>query len=248
MLIPSAINPIYFFKIDEPVFWQQNFYEVDRGNYVRNFKQGIVFRIYFQADGVATAAIKRCSDGSTALALPAPVNITGNYYYVDVAALALALKQKYYFTITKGAEVVYSEQFQLRPVTSFTVRTQPVVAYSNKRLYQGIQPNTEISTYWPIQFWQTKNPQQFEDIEILPGEFTRLRNELNNETMMETDYLPPYMHRSIQLSLAMDVIKIQSVEQIQRSEYAYDFTNRHYQLSKGKVTLTERKSIVRNVI
>jgi len=407
-LIPSAINPVYLFKTDEPAYWDQNYYGPDRGNYFRKWPKLTDFRIYFQSDTAAVNGYVKDCDGVLIDTLLAPTLITDNYYYFNVpitsgypegksfiitlsrnaaeflivtntlgggvgatvhngsgasvvfsksiviqnitVSLFIAVAQTlpadiYWYKVnpadgndkkllavtaqtfvgtgnmdvtlnfplasvasywskgdrltfvifprgvdvltfncaTKGVtnvsqletgiaeqaagsaeirvntslgtkisiagyEALFSEQFRVVNYMKPSIKNQTLVSYSNKRLYQGIPANTEIRTFWPISFWQTNNPQQFEDIEILPGEFTRLRNELNNETMMETDYLPPYMHRSIQLSLAMDTVKINDVEQIQRSEYSYAFPNRHYALSKGKVTLTERKSIVRNVI
>jgi hypothetical protein len=156
----------------------------------------------------------------------------------------------YYFANTnlRGWEAVYSELTRWGSTQSPITTSQTLVSYSNKKLYQGIQANQSIRTYWPISFWKKNNPQVFEDIEIVPGEFTRLRNELNSETMMETDYLPAYMHKQIQLAVACDNIVVDSVEQIQRAEYNFDYSNNHYALSKGQLRLTEKKTIQRNII
>jgi hypothetical protein len=119
--------------------------------------------------------------------------------------------------------------------------------YSNKNTYLAVPANTENRLYLPIEFWQMENPQEYEDVEISAGEFVRVRSEQHRMLQLKTDYLPGYMHEKLKAIMSLDVVKINGVEYIQRNPYTTNF-NRYYALSKGEVMLTERKSILRNVL
>ncbi len=122
-----------------------------------------------------------------------------------------------------------------------------MIKYKNSRVFDLVPANTEQVTYIRGNFWQPKYPAEFEDIEILPGQFTRVRNELNREREFETAYMPGYDHEQLQHILACDLINIDGTDVIQRQVYNMPFENRQYGLAKAKVFLTEQKSIIRNV-
>lgn len=123
-----------------------------------------------------------------------------------------------------------------------------MVSYRNDNTYDFVPANIEEQTWIRGNFWQPAYPAEFEDIEILPGEFTRLRNEWNRTRQFETDYMPGYLHELFSHILGSDSVNIQGTEVIQRDAYVMDFPNRQYGLVKGKVLLTEKTSIQRNVI
>lgn len=123
-----------------------------------------------------------------------------------------------------------------------------MVSYRNNNIYDFVPAYKEEQTWLRGNFWQPSYPAEFEDIEILPGEFTRLRNEWNRTRQFETDYMPGYLHELFSHILGSDSVNIQGTEVIQRDAYVMDFPNRQYGLVKGKVLLTEKASIQRNVI
>lgn len=150
--------------------------------------------------------------------------------------------------ITK-APALYSELFTYNFNTINFGYSQTKLSrftFSNIKQFQGLPANTTVVAYLPIEFWEDIYPEEFEDIEIVPGEFTRLRNELIREKILSTDYVPAYAHEALKLMMACDSFTVNGIEYIQRAGYIFTKT-KLYTLSKGKVTLTERKSIVRNI-
>lgn len=184
---------------------------------------------------------------------PYTTNILNNYLVSTTASLptdgsGLIMNGRFGAAVEVNAvEAVFSEPIVFVNENSPTLSQTMRIKYRNIKLYQGIQPNTELMISIMIDLWMKSYPAEFEDIEIVPGEFTRLRNEVVNEVMFDTEYMPDYLHRKIQLLLGCDVVKINEVEYIQRQGYTFENQKNGYALSKGKVTLTERKSIVRNI-
>jgi hypothetical protein len=141
-----------------------------------------------------------------------------------------------------GYEVSYSEMLE------GTNNGLVEVTAQNENTFDLVPGGTSIRTLIDANMWQSKQPMTYEDIEIAPGEFTRLTNAINKETKLETNYVPSYAHDHLQHFIMQDNLKIQGVDYIQRNDYSYDYSNRHFGLAKGMITLTERKSIYRNTI
>ncbi len=151
-----------------------------------------------------------------------------------------------------GKEALYSEVYTNDYSFNKTAYNLPrlrLFTYTNNRTYAGMPYYSALVQMWlQIDFWQDEYPEEFEDIEILPGEFTRLRNEINRKTKLQTDYMPSYMHEKIKLIIGCDDIRIDDVSYIQRDAYTITYPNKQYALAKGEVSLTEKTSIIRNVI
>jgi hypothetical protein len=143
-----------------------------------------------------------------------------------------------------GLDALYSELY--KAYLNNTVN-QARITFKNKRQWAQLPANTE--TQGVIDYAELNHvyPQEMEDIEVAPGEFTRLRNEQKTQLSLETNFLPDYAHRSIKLQMSTDTFKINGIEYIQQEPYTFD-PAKHTALSKGQVTLTERKSILKNVI
>src|SRR6478736_2836728 len=146
MILPSAINPLYVFRLDEPVFFQTNFYGPDRGGYIRKLPTNFSYRLYFQSDAVCAVSIVRC-DNSAVTFIGNATLITGNYYYIQIPVASWPENVSHYFKFVKAGETALSELFVSLTPTKPSITEQTIVTYSNKKLYQGIQPNTLITAY-----------------------------------------------------------------------------------------------------
>ncbi len=122
-----------------------------------------------------------------------------------------------------------------------------LLQYDNVRPFDGIEGETALATWIKGNFWEPDYPAEMEDIEILPGEFTRVRNEQHRTKKLETEFMPGYRHEHMKTILACDGLNLEGTEVIMRNDYTNPFNNRHYGLSKGMVVLTERPSILRNI-
>lgn len=118
----------------------------------------------------------------------------------------------------------------------------------NLRIFDMVPSNQEVVTWIAANFWQQSFPQEMEDIEVLPGEFTRLRNEQYRKRKLETEFQPGFRHEQIQTFLSVDEVTIDATKVIMRDPYEFQFNNRHFGLAKGSVLLTEQPTILRNVI
>lgn len=246
--IASILNPIKFFTTVQEDYWQTPAKNgPDRGNFFRYIPTGVNFNLYFSADAaIAFVDLKRCSDNSIVGSFVVISLGSGNYScVVNIGAPSVG---NVYLQVRGSAPDVRSEQFRVVSSTSPFITQQTLIQYRNVKAFAGIPSNTLLATYLNISFWMQKNPQTYEDIEIAPGEFTRLTNEVHRTLKLELDYSPAYLHEFLQVVLGLDYVFINGKEWIMRNDYMYDFPNKHFALAKGQCELTERKSILRNTI
>lgn len=243
----SILNPIRFFNDPVDSYWQvESKNGPDRGNFARYFPENTAVTCYFDADApLTTIELRQC--GTNALIGSFVCTPLGGTKYSAVINIGPQTK-RVYLNVTGSAIPVVSELLEIVPITSYYFTKQTVVQYKNIKEFAGLPANTLVTGYWDITFWQSKNPQTYQDIEITPGEFTRLTNHIHRVMKLETNYYPAYLHEMIQVVLGLDYVLINNKEWIMRNDYSYEFGNRHYALAKGTIELTERKSILRNTI
>ena len=122
------------------------------------------------------------------------------------------------------------------------------ISYFNNSTFDDIQHNgTVFSLYLHAQFWKETSAEEFEDIEESQNTFVRTYNELAEKTLLETDFIPNYMHQKLRRVLMHDNIVINGKNWIKKDEYEQENLNR-YALSRANVWLTDKDSILRNVI
>ncbi len=244
----SILNPIKFFNTVQEDYWQTPSKNgPDRGNFFRYIPTGVNFSLYFTADAaIAFIDLKKCSDNSVIGSFA--VASLGSGLYSSVVNIGTVYSFNVYLEVRDSNPVVRSEQFRTALTADYNITRQTLIQYRNVKEFAGIPANTLMQTYLNISFWMQKNPQTYEDIEIAPGEFTRLTNEIHRTLKLETDYYPAYLHEYLQIVLGLDYVFINGKEWIMRNNYAYDYPNRHFALTKGQIELTERKSILRNTI
>jgi hypothetical protein len=242
----SILNPIVFFNSPQEVYWQTPVKNgPDRGDFFRYLSLGFNYQLFFQADAPITQLDFRNCDGSFA-GFGAVTSLGGGLYTITLNFGASP--NKIYFEVAGSNPILRSELIQFVPAANYYQSRQTLIQYRNIKAFAGIPSNTLLSTHLNLSFWMQKNPQTYEDIEIAPGEFTRLTNEIHRTLKLELDYSPAYLHEFLQVVLGLDYVFINGREWIMRNDYTYDFNNRHYALAKGQCELTERKSILRNTI
>jgi hypothetical protein len=149
---------------------------------------------------------------------------------------------------TQGGVKYYSEQLKAVAKTDF----YKIEVINNKSWLDVPAAQSGVATY-RAEFWLKNFPQEIENIEIVPGRFTRLRNEQRRQVRFYTDYQTDDNHEHLKLLLSFDSVKITelgtvpTVEYIMEESYENTPVNK-YALSRGNVWLTEQPTIVRNVI
>lgn len=126
------------------------------------------------------------------------------------------------------------------------------IKYWNNSLFDGIpygegSPEIQFTAYIDSQFWKETADEEFEDDRLSSNSFVRVYNEQAEKTLLEIGYVPNYMHKKIRRILMHDNVVINGKSWIKRDEYEHENLNR-YPLSRANVWLTDKNSIVRNVV
>jgi hypothetical protein len=197
----------------------------------RQWSKGSILKIIIVPRGVDAFSLAYLGGPTVGVETPYVEGSVVNYQVAVVAEL-------------QGVDCIYSELFQ---VYRNKTQDQAAITFKNKRAWAHMPAN--VDGYGLVQTAELNNvfPQEYEDIEVAPGEFTRLRNEQKTQLALETDFMPDYAHEQLKLQMSCDQFAINNVEYIQQEPYTFD-PAKHTALSKGQVTLTERKSILKNVI
>lgn len=127
-----------------------------------------------------------------------------------------------------------------------------LIEYSNTDDFDGItytsqSPDPIFYLRIPALFYQESNPQEQEDIDLTDGVIVTLLQEIQEKTLLETGYMPNYMHKKLQKVLMCDTIIVDGNQYRRRDPYQ-DTPVKGYNLKKATVLLTRYDSVERNTI
>lgn len=127
-----------------------------------------------------------------------------------------------------------------------------LIEYTNSSNFDGIDysdfsPGNYFRLRIPAVFNEEKNPQEQEDLELSNGVIVTLRNQIQQKTLLETGYMPNYMHLKLQKILMHETIIIDSTQWKKRDSYD-DSPVKKYNLKKAQVYLTKYNSVEKNTI
>lgn len=127
-----------------------------------------------------------------------------------------------------------------------------LIGYSNASDFDGIvytdaSPPPTFYLRIPATFFEEDNPQEQEDLELSNGVIVTLRQSIQEKTLLETGYMPNYMHKKLQKVLMHETIEIDGDNWKRRDPYE---TNpiKKYNLKRGSVLLTKYNSVLKNTI
>jgi len=146
-------------------------------------------------------------------------------------------------------KIAYSDM--IYTYSSFGQNTINKISYWNNSSFDGIPygggPEIKFTAHIDSQFWKETADEEFEDDMLSSNEFVRVYNQQAEKTLLEIGYVPNYMHKKIRRILMHDNVVINGKYWIKRDEYEHENLNR-YPLSKANVWLTDKNSIIRNVV
>lgn len=128
-----------------------------------------------------------------------------------------------------------------------------LIQYTNSQDFDGISygsamsPDPNFYLRIPAVFYKRKNPQEQEDMELSDGEIVTLRNTITQKKLLETGFLPGYMHLKLQKVLMHDTVIINSIYWKKRDSYEDNQPDK-YNLYRASVLLTKQGSIEKNTI
>ena len=128
-----------------------------------------------------------------------------------------------------------------------------LISYTNSTdfddiVYEGVgSPAPTFYLRIPAMFHQEENPQTQEDSELSNGVIITRRQTIQEKTLLETGYIPNYMHKKLQKVLMHETITLQDTQWKRRDAYEANPINK-YNLKRASVLLTKYNSVERNTI
>lgn len=132
-----------------------------------------------------------------------------------------------------------------------TLDCSVTIDYTNSSDFDGIvyetSPQPEFTINIPAIFFEEDNPQEVEDLELSNDEIVTLRQSITEKRLLDTGFLPNYMHKKIQKILMHETITIDGDQWKRRDAYETS-PIKDYGLKRAQVWLTKYNSIDRNII
>lgn len=159
-----------------------------------------------------------------------------------------------------GSGFVYVHKFIATGEIAYTdcldVTTDPgcavLIEYSNSRNFAGItyenqSPDISFSIRVPAVFIHERFPEEDEPIE-LPNSLLTLNSTMKAQRLLDTAYMPYYMHRKIQLILMHQFLTIEEQSWVKQDPYEVREGDRRWPLKKAKCYLSEKNFVQRNIL
>jgi hypothetical protein len=126
-----------------------------------------------------------------------------------------------------------------------------LIEYTNSSNFDGLyydgSPGPTFQLRIPAVFFEEKNPQEQEDLELSNGRIITLRQTIVEKRLLETGYMPNYMHRKVQKVLMHETVSIDGDYWKKRDSYD-DSPVKKYNLKRAEVLLTKYDSVEKNTI
>ncbi len=127
-----------------------------------------------------------------------------------------------------------------------------LIGYSNSSDFDGLiygieSPDPTFYLRVPAMFFEEKNPQEQEDLELSNGRIITIRQTIQEKRLLELGFMPNYMHRKVQKVLMHETISIDGTQWKKRDSYD-DQPVRKYNLKRASVLLTKYDSVEKNTI
>lgn len=148
---------------------------------------------------------------------------------------------------TTGTDVAKSDCININTHTPSIL-----VTYSNHRnfaglIYENQSPDTTFYLRIPAVFYHQRFPEEDETMELTSSLLT-LNATLRKQRLLDTDYMPYYMHEKIKLVLKHQFVSIYGKEWVKQEAYEISDGNRLSPLKKAKCWISEKDFVQRNVL
>lgn len=149
---------------------------------------------------------------------------------------------------TQAIEAAKSDCIDIKERHSCTKK----ITYSNARNYAGLiyqneSPEIEFTFRVPSVFFRQRFPKEQESLK-LSSDVINLNSEVRTQQLFDTDYLPGFIHKKLNLIFAHHSIEIDNQFWVCEEEYELIETDRRNQKQKARVWLTEADEVIRNVV
>jgi hypothetical protein len=128
-----------------------------------------------------------------------------------------------------------------------------LITYSNNRnvfgiYYEDRSPEVEFNLRIPAIFFHERFPEEDNISELSDSRIITTSSVIRAQRLLDTDYMPDYMHRKIMLALKHQFVTIGSQQWTKQEPYEKIEGDRRWPVKKAKCYLNERTFVQRNVI
>jgi len=118
-----------------------------------------------------------------------------------------------------------------------------LIEYSNNRnfaglIYQNVSPEQTFNIRVPAIFFHEQFPEEDEAMELTTG-IQKTSGTLKVQRLFDTDYMPYYMHKKLQLIFKHQFITIDGLSWLKEEKYEIQQGERRWPLKKAKCFLTQ---------
>jgi hypothetical protein len=240
-----------------------------------NSKSGNLYNISFNADivdggngaGATTKIIVYLTDGVTftdnysipnlelGLNQSFSVDITANSNWTYLEIISICEDPSSYARVVSLDNIVIPTVYLKKSDCINTKDSHDctkLIEYSNESDFDGISysdisPRPTFYLRIPAMFFEEENPQEQEDLVLSNGVIVTLRQEIQEKRLLETGYMPNYMHKKLQKVLMHESITIDGDGWKRRDAYEPNPIKK-YALKRASVLLTKYNSVLKNTI
>lgn len=133
-----------------------------------------------------------------------------------------------------------------------TVPDSILITYSNHinvfgLVYSDISPDVQFNLRIPAIFYHQRFPEEDEVME-LTDQLVTLNGSMRRQRLLDTDYLPYYMHEKIKLALKHQYVQIYNKFWTKQESYDIQDGNRMHPEKKAKCWISETEYMQRSVL
>lgn len=115
-------------------------------------------------------------------------------------------------------------------------------------MYDDVSPAQSFYLRLPMDFWQERPVEEMETHDLSNNKTIALNSQVKFQTLMDTDFLPMYMHKKITLILKHQNLVIDGNYYTQHESYNITPGNKRYSTKRGNVWLDQRDFVARNTM
>jgi hypothetical protein len=114
-------------------------------------------------------------------------------------------------------------------------------------IYADISPDVDFNLRVPAIFFHQRFPKEEETI-LLSTSMVSANSVIRRQRLLDVDYVPYYFHEKLNLILQHQFVNIYSREWVTQEAYEIVEGNRQWPVKKGKIYLSEKEFVMRNVL
>lgn len=128
-----------------------------------------------------------------------------------------------------------------------------LLEYSNENdyaglIYEDISPEQSFYLRIPADFWQERPIEEMETHDLSNNKTIALNSEVKTQRLLETDFLPNYMHTKLAIILKHQTLIINGTAYTQTEAYNKMQGNKRFSTKRANVWLLEQNSVIRNTM